>query len=261
LNKYQVTLGEVAAVTFGALIIAAVAAAVNEARRAERGTGPRSVERGLFWGTALVLAGLAYFILPDSTPFRGNFISCRLAMVPYLIAAAWLTGVTDRWVRTAAGVAGVVLALAAWWGVWSGFRVADGILREFNAGVPYVARGTTVAMVTYAYSPNTKARVNFTKHGGGYYVARTYAADLTNYEPNYRYFPVQWRGGQKPLPYKGVVNGTPTFDFARAKAPVDYIIGWNIDWTVGGMPEVLQRYELVHREGRLAVWRRRPGAP
>jgi hypothetical protein len=258
LNPWQLMSAPIIPILMGAAVLA-VALTLLIARRRHGESAPRRWEDlDALWLAALPIAVAAYFILPDSTAFRGNFVSVRLALVPFLVAALWLARAQVRWFRAAAGFVGPVVAAAFLLGTWGGFRTADGILRAFNRGHWCVAPGATVVAVTNRYAPNLGGRVNYTKHGAGYYVAAEGVVDFTNYEPNYGYFPVQWKDGRAPVKFLSyAADGTPLFALAAARAPIDYILLWNVDPRHDEIANVVPNYECLHCYDHLTIWRRR----
>jgi len=256
-NNFQwfIAVGIAAALWTG--VIAAVTARILASRRRDA-VGPRWSTPDALWGGATLLTVALYFLLPESTPFRGSWINIRFLTVPFLAALIFIAGAGVRWFRRATYVAAPALAVAFLVGVYMGYAVGNQHLRAFMAGKWVVTSNATILPYVDIGYPVAESRINYTKHAAALYTLGTRAVNLGNYEPEYVYFPVKWRPGKRPL------YNNPLQELRDRPAEVDYLLLWRIDTKVRKLGPLLRPFELVHyKDGLrgLAVWRRRGLAP
>jgi hypothetical protein len=260
LGPSQKWLATAVAVTFGAVVVAALAVAVyrfvkRESRPAEGGGGA-----GWVWGAAVIAALALYSGAPDAA-LSGGFISNRLALLPLIAASAWLAAMGGRFQQKALFVVAPALALAYVATVGVEYRNANEDLKEFNTGRCYLTGDATFLSIICVREPRAGYTVKYMDHAGSYYTLGTYNVDLLNYEAYNPCFAVNWRCGSLPIGVEGPYDGTPIYVLDGFYDEVDYLICWRVNPFLSGMRKILARYRLVHSTTHMMILRRRDLGP
>jgi MFS family permease len=209
----------VTAIAFGAIALALVV---------EKTFGPRPRRwrsRDVAAALAVPVALAVYFLSPDSTYFRGSWINVRLALLPALAAVLFFAGARSRWLSRALWVVAPAVALVNLGAMTAGYAEANRILPRFVAGEPLVGEDATFLTVVKSSPWRDNLKVSYVKHAGGYYTLGKRAVNLSNYEPNYPYFPVRWRRG-KPARVVEIRDAVPYYNLRNKYEEIDYIIYW-----------------------------------
>jgi hypothetical protein len=251
-----------AALASGAVIAALAAALIVARLTRRRATEPAWRFEDAVCGAAFALATLAYFIVPDTTPSGGGYVSNRLALLPPLALVALAAAARERWFRTLLFFVAPAVAVAHLPFMFAGWRQANVALRDFTRGRYLMYEGATFLPVVWYHHPGAYNKIHYLEHAGSYYTLGTYAVDLTNYEASRPYFPVVWRADAWPMaPYfGGLRDGVPYYDVAALYPRADFILFWRVDTRTPEMKAALARYECVLFREKLEIYRRRPMA-
>jgi hypothetical protein len=258
-NLYHRGAAVATAAVFGLLIVAAVLEKTlpRPGGSADDGTRKWSATDSLVGG-AFVAAVVVYFVCPDATPFRGDWISMRLLILPPLAAVVWLAGTKGRWLRRTLFVVGPTVALTHLALVDAAYREANVLLKRFVTGYGVVAPNSILLPIINVGPPSPGCRVRYIKHAGPYYTLGKLAVDFGNYEPRYAYFPVKWRPGKDPIRRVRVFENVPYYYFRKGHGywRVDYLIFWDANPYAEKMPFYIKNYVAVHDNPPLLILRR-----
>jgi len=253
-NRYQKWVGFALLVVLGvAVVVLGLAVLIAKIKRRTT-AGFVTVGAGV-WAVLTAAILVCYYAVPDTTGWGGGYICDRLLLVVFLGAIACAGGVTVGVIRRWFWVTGPALAVAYVAAVGWGYRDANRVLKEFNAGRWCIARDATVCPMIYLNILDPDQTIGYMVHAGSYYVVASDRVDVLNYEAGLSYFPVNWRPGAEVVGSCDVHNGTPVYSFDPAR--VDYLICWGINPFVPGLPELFRQYELVHTREHTFVMRRR----
>ncbi len=239
-----------------AVVFAALAVAVL----AEKTFGRREFKwhRGdVAAALAVPAATAAYLLCSDSTPFRGSWIGIRLALLPILAAVVWLAGARSRPLRLSLFIIGPVVALLHLGAAALGYAEANIILSRYTSAYDLIAADATILPITKRAPYRNNLKVSYVKHAGGYYTLGKRVVDLANYEPNYRYFPVQWRNRKKPVPIVRARRGVPYYNLRKKYEMIDYLLYWQAPRRKENEPPDAE-YELIYENKPLFVFKRTP---
>ena len=256
-NVWQRAAAYVTAASFGVLVFSIVADKVYVTLLCRSFKVPGGWKAAdAIWGVVFGYAAF-YFLCPWGGPAGGSYVSPRLALIPFLAIAVWLSTVPGRVVRRTLFVLAPPLALLSLVGVVLGYVGANRDLEEYNTGVPCVAEGATVLPVHYIYATGRNKKADYMYNAGNYYVLNNYGVNLLNYEADFEYFPVNWRHGAPVGEWKDESRGTPLYDAEAVYRCADYVVCWKANPLCGGMRPIVSRYDLVHSTTHLMVFRRR----
>jgi len=235
------------AAVIGFLVVAALA---RRAGRTREGTG--------FLAAALALTAL-YFAAPGKA-LGGGLIVQRLSIFPALMILPWLALRSPRPLRVAAGIAAAALAVVHlaisvhYYG-----RLNRG-LEEFTSGVSLVGSSETLLPLTFDQKGEAEA-VRVYRHAASYYCLETGAISLANYEAAKTYFPLRYLAGLDPFAVMGRIESQRgTVNPQRYPRPIDWVLLWSAPGEFPARPWIEANCRLVHRQGRLALYRRVEGA-
>jgi hypothetical protein len=208
------------------------------------------------WGVVFGFAAF-YFLCPWGGPAGGSYVSPRLALLPFLVVAVWLSTVPGRIVRRSLFVLTPALAALSLVGLVLGYVNANRDLEEYNTGVPYVTESATVLPVHYIYATGKDNKADYMYNAVSYYVLNNHGVNLLNYEADFDYFPVNWRHGPPVGERVGESKGTPIYEAEAVRDHADYLVCWKVNPFCGGMQAILPAYELAHGTTHLMVFGRR----
>lgn len=250
IGKVQLRVGMAVIIWLGVLVVVALAAA---ARRPAWPAGSAA------WGWAALLTAAAAFILPDGAPAVGNYLTCRLVAVSFVFGAVWLASRPEQWLRKILFITTPVAAAGFAVTVFTGYAAANARLATFISGVRFVPRDAVILTVTNLFGEEGD-KVNYAKHGGGYYVCSRHVVDLNNYQPAFAYFPVRWRAGKPPVRILRYNNLVPVYEPARVYEYAAFLVRWRAPARPGRITRLYARYEEVFTNGPLVIARRLPAA-
>ncbi len=209
----------------------------------------------------LVIFGFAafYFLCPWGGPAGGSYVSPRLAPLPFLAVAAWLSTVGGGIIRRSLFVIAPTLAVLSLVGLVLGYSRANRDLEEYTTGTPYLTEGATVLPVNYIYATGRDNKADYMCNAGWYYVIGSYGVNLLNYEADFDYFPVNWRRGRPVSEPVGESKGTPLYGAEAVREHADYLVCWKVNPFCCGMRAILPAYELTYGTTHLMLFRRRGG--
>lgn len=208
------------------------------------------------WG--LVLAFVAfYFLCPWAGPAGGSYVNPRLALIPFLAIAVWLSTVPGLLIRRTLFILAPALAVINLYGEVLGYASANRDLEEYNAGRPYVTADATVLPLHCLSVTGKNNKADYMCNAVNYYVLDNYGVNLLNYEADFSYFPVNWRRGTPIGEPVRESRGTPLYDAEVVYRHADYLVCWKINPFCPGMRAILSRYELIHGTTHLMVFGRR----
>jgi len=258
-NVWQRAAAYVTAASFGALVLSIVAykVYVTLVCRSFRVPGGWAAKDAV-WLMVFALAAF-YFLCPWGGPAGGSYVSPRLALLPFLAIAVWLSTVPARVVGRTLFILAPALAALNLYGVVLGYVKANRDLAEYNTGVPYVTEGATVLPVQYIYATGRDKKADYMYNAASYYVLTNNGVNLLNYEADFGYFPVNWRGGAPVGEPVGESRGTPIYEAGAVRRNADYLVCWKVNPFCGGMRAILSAYELVHDTTHLMVFKRSDG--
>jgi hypothetical protein len=256
-NAWQRAAAYVTAASFGLLLLAVIGYKVyaTVACRSFKAPGGWTTTDTI-WG--LVFAFVAvYLICPWGGPAGGSYISPRLAWIPFLVIAVWLSTVPGRPLRRALYVLAPTLAVLNLGALVIGYAAANRDLEEYTTGLPYVTEGATVLPVHRLYVTGTNNKADYMCNAVNYYVLANHGVNLLNYEADFDYFPVNWRRGPPVGERVDESRSTPIYDAGAVYRHADYVVGWKTNPFCSGMKPVILRYEVVHSTTHLMIFRRR----
>lgn len=207
------------------------------------------------WGVVFGFAAL-YFLCPWGGPAGGSYVSPRLALLPFLAVAAWLSTMRGV-IRRSLFVIAPALATFSLVGLVVGYSRANRDLEEYTTGVPYLAEGAAVLPVNFIYATGRDNKADYMYNAVCYYVMGSYGVNLLNYEADFGYFPVNWRHGPPVGEPVGESKGTPIYNPEAVRDHAEYLVCWKINPFCGGMRAILPAYELIHHTTHLMLFRRR----
>ncbi len=256
-NAWQRAAAYTTAAVFAAIVVAVIGYKiyVTVVCRSYKAPGGWAASDAI-WALALAFA-LFYFLCPWGGPAGGSYVSPRLALLPFLVIAVWLSTVPGAIVRRALFALAPALAVLNLCGLVLGYDKANRDLVEYNTGRPYVTEGATVLPVHFIYATGRDNKADYMCNAASYYVLDTYAVNLLNYEADFGYFPVNWRRGAPVGEREGESRGTPIYDAPRVLECADYLVCWKVNPFCEGMRRLIGRYDLVHSTTHLMVFRRR----
>jgi len=256
-NVWQRAAAYVTAASLGALVLSIVAYKVYVTLlcRSLRVPGGWAAKDAI-WVMVFGLAAF-YFLCPWGGPAGGSYVSPRLALIPFLAIAVWLSTVPARIVRRTLFILAPALAVINLYGVVLGYVKANRDLAEYNTGLPCVTEGATVLPVHYIYATGRNNKADYMCNAASYYVLANYGVNLLNYEADFGYFPVNWRRGAPVGERVGESRGTPIYEAEAVRRHADYLVCWKVNPFCGGMRAILSAYELVHGTTHLMVFKRR----
>ncbi|HUU56569.1 MAG TPA: hypothetical protein VMW93_04440 [bacterium] len=208
------------------------------------------------WAAALAFAAF-YFLCPWGGPAGGSLVSPRLAVLPFLVIAVWLSTIPGPVVRRALFVLAPALAAFHLFGLVLGYDKANRDLVEYNTGRPYVTEGATVLPVHFIYATGRDNKAAYMCNAASHYVLDNYAVNLLNYEADFEYFPVNWRHGAPVGEWEDESRGTPIYDAPRVHACADYLVCWKVNPFCVGMRPLVGSYDLIYSTTHLMVFKRR----
>ena len=180
----------------------------------------------------LIMAGILtiiYFKAPHYVLSGGSWINDRVHLYIFLIILPFFSVGFHRYVRHA--MAGIMIALSLW---HVGYTVHDYYylnkeIADLTSGVGMLEENTTMSVRCSDwrgsdYLGNIKYLTPF-GHAASYYCLENGVAYLPNYEADYSYFPINFKG-----------------DYSD---PADYVLTW---WAVepDDLKELENNYELIH---------------
>jgi hypothetical protein len=256
-NVWQRAAAYVTATSIGVLVLSVVAYKVYVTLLCRSFKVPGGwTAADAIWGVVFGYAAF-YFLCPWGGPAGGSYVSPRLALIPFLAVAVWLSTVPGRIVRRTLFGLAPPLALFSLVGVVLGYVGANRDLEEYNTGVPYVGEGATVLPVHYLYATGKNNKAGYMCNAVSYYVLDNRGVNLLNYEADFDYFPVNWRHGPPVGEPEAESKGTPIYEAETVRSHADYLVCWKVNPFCGGMQAILSGYELVHSTTHLMVFRRR----
>ncbi len=208
------------------------------------------------WGVVFGLAAF-YFLCPWGGPAGGSYVSPRLAPLPFLAVAVWLSTVRGAIVRRSLFVIAPALAALTLVGLVLGYTRANRDLEEYTTGAPYLTEGAAVLPINYIYATGRDNKADYMCNAVCYYIMGNYAVNLLNYEADFDYFPVNWRHGPPVGEWVGESKGTPIYEAGAVREHADYLVCWKVNPFCSGMRAILPAYELVHHTTHLMLFRRR----
>lgn len=245
--------------TFGAALAAVLAAAIVATFALENVDRQR---RRIVFGRRdvfLLLAAIAtalYLAAPLSAE-EGLVLKARLLIFPYLLVLPWLT---PRLGRGAAGfVIAAIFSIVAMKNVlflrdsWK--RDAKEIARAvapLHAAPPL---RTIVALVFDRSAPHST--LGLLGHAASYGAAAQRLVDLSDYEANLPFFPVQFRRGLQRPPVVELETKPGDFDPAAWAGAVDSIYTWKMPAGAPLESRLRARYDLAADDGDAKLWIRR----
>ena len=255
-----------------ALLVAALGAGLLGRRLAAlraRGNDPMPA---LEPGDGLLLLALGFVLVDLLAPSElagGGFVNHRLALFPWLAAILWLgTGSWSgrlRWVVQAAAAAVTLGFLALQVPLWLRLDRQMGEVAAVAARVP-----PDRTLVAFPFSPQGVAedgrplafRTGPLRYAEAYAAARRRIVDLTIFQPNEDYFPVEYRPDRNPYVHLGPGGGMdavpPCVGFAgyerRTGGRVDYVLVSGVTAKHRAMPETAAFFrQLAAGYERVAV--------
>lgn len=256
-NAWQRAAAYITAGSFGVLVLGVIAykVYVTAVSRSFRALGAW-VPADAAWGFAFGFAAI-YFFCPWGGPAGGSYISPRLAWIPFLVIAVWLSTVPGEILRRALFVLAPTVAVLNLGALVVGYAAANRDLEEYTTGVPYVTPGAAVLPVQRLYPTGVDNKADYMCNAVNYYLLSNPGVNLSNYEADFDYFPVNWRHGAPVGEKEAESFGTPIYDAGAVWRHADYVVGWKVNPFCAGMRPILLRYELVHGTTHLMVFRRR----
>ena len=221
------------------------------------------------WDIWLVPVGgtcLLYFLLPDSR-FHGQFLTPRLLLFSFLFLVLWLGSVNlPVWLRRSIIVS--ISIAVMWMSVLraAGYAWFSPLLVEYVSVADHLAKNSTLLTLSYrpaaSVSDTYGQRIRPFVHAGGYLSGSTGVLNMTNYEGDFRYFPLRFRDDVNPYVHvaaKGhwLESMRPCVDVVafnrRTRERVDYVLTWGLDEAKHGdactaslLGQLEQGYDLVH---------------
>lgn len=214
------------------------------------------VPKDAIWIAVLAFA-VFYLVCPWGGPAGGSLVSPRLAVLPALVVALWLSTVPGIVLRRTLFVLAPALAAFHLFGLTLGYVKANRDIAEFNSGRPYVTEGATILPVQFIHATGLNEKADYMYNAASYYVLDNYAVNLWNYEADFEYFPVNWRHGAPIGEYVAESRGTPIFDSGEVIANADYLVCWKINPFCEGMRPLVNRYDMVYGTSHLMILKRR----
>ncbi len=256
-NVWQRAAAYATAASFGVLVLSVIAykVYVTLVCRSFRVPGGWT-RRDVIWGVAIAFV-VFYLLCPWGGPAGGSYVSPRLALIPFLVIAVWLSTVPWRIVRRTLFILAPALAVINLYGVVLGYAKANRDLDEYNTGRYFVTEGATVLPVHYISAIGRDKKADYMCNAVSYYVLTNYGVNLLNYEADFSYFPVNWRYGAPVGEWVSESRGTPIYEARAVYNHADYIVCWKVNPLCGGMRTILSRYDFVYGTTHLMVFRRR----
>lgn len=214
----------------------------------------------------LLLAGLSallYFLSPGEMS-GGALIKHRLALYPYLLLIPWLAP-RDRIVRTAGVAALAVLAALNLGYLVHWYRVLDGDIQRYLAGLEVVRPDSRLLPVLFDKRASA-ARTAVLGHAASYAAVEKGLIDWDNYEAITRLFPIHFRQGVRILD-QGIIEAQPEIVPVRSYSRrVDYVYTWKMPPDVPLAYRLRNHYRLVWEKDGAALYvprkeRARPPRP
>jgi hypothetical protein len=256
-NVWQRAAAYTIAAAFGVLVIFVLSYKIYVSVICRSARAPGAwVPKDAIWFAVLAFA-VFYLVCPWGGPAGGSYVSPRLALLPFLVIAVWLSTVPGPLTRRALYVVAPVLAAFHLFGLTLGYVKANGDIAEFNSGRPYVTEGSTILPIQFIYATGVNEKADYMCNAASYYILDNYAVNLLNYEADFEYFAVNWRHGAPIGEYLAESRGTPIFDPAKVIANADYLVCWKVNPFCAGMRPLVKRYGLVYSTAHLMVFRRR----
>jgi hypothetical protein len=205
----------------------------------------RPVDRRNGW---LIVAGvfLILYLVAPPTMGTGFYIPERLIPLPFFALMVWFANQPRlRRLKWPVEVVAVLLTLAMLGSHWRVYQEANAYLDEYLSAAPLIEPNSTVLPLCFAQGGRApdgdvfSPRVRLFLHAAGHLAVQTGAIDLTNYEANTDYFPMEFRPDKNPYRHLGLnqemsegglEEEPPKVAFypPRAGIPVDYVLLW--DW-------------------------------
>lgn len=245
------------ALLFAALLV--VTLVWNRSGLRQRTLQFRLEERDLFLLAAIATV-ILYWLIPQSIA-GGSFMHERLAIYPFLLLLPWLTTRLARPLRDALVVVAVILTAAHLTLLSDRFAALDELLEDYTSGIEQVGKNDVILPICCDQKVLSDTRICTFLHAQGYYCVETGAIELANYEAKARHFPLRYTAEMNPFG-RVLTNENKPWTAQPDAHPVrvDFILIW-----FGRGDEYasrfLDRYEVVHRQGRLMLLKRMPDAP
>jgi len=256
-NAWQRAAAYITAAAFGVLVVSILfykiyVTVICRSARAPGAWAPKDA----IWLAVLAFA-VFYLLCPWGGPAGGSLVSPRLAVLPFLVIAVWLSTVPGSVVRRALFVLAPALAVLHLFGLTLGYVKANADIDEYGSGRPYVTEGATVLPVQFIYATGLNEKADYMYNAASYYALDNYAVNLLNYEADFEYFPVNWRRGAPIGEPVGESRGTPIYDAAKVAANADYLVCWKINPFCAGMRPLVGRYDMIYNTSHLMILKRR----
>ena len=213
----------------------------------------------LIFGVFTVL----YFIMPGGMA-SGGFINYRVNLFIIPVLLPFLSEDYHKYIKRGIIIIIVILSVARLSISCRYYYSLDKITKEYTSGVELIERNKTVLGLWSDARPGVKDPPPFTHQpyhhvrpfvqASSYYCLSNNCVSLSNYEPQFDYFPLDWR--------------------IKHSGAVDYIVAWKMDKSKfyrGGGPsgvhvrEIIDSldtdYELIHSTENLQVYRHRAEQP
>lgn len=188
----------------------------------------------------------------------GTMLKPRLSLYPFLLLIPWFSARMPRPVRTAGVAALAVLALLNLGYVIHWYRVLDGEMKTFLAGLERVRPDSR--LLPLLFNRSSAARLGVFGHAADYAALEKGLVDWDNYEADTDLFPVRFKPGLKrPTIYQiEALPGDVEIDAYRGE--VDYVYLWKKPPELW-IPRLRRYYVGLGGEGPGQLWRRKtPGA-
>jgi hypothetical protein len=136
------------------------------------------------------------------------------------------------------------------------YQVLNRGLAEYTSAVSLVEKNSTILPISFDHRGES-ARVGVYRHAGSYYCIASGAIDLANYEGDKSYFPLRYKAALNPWSTIGSLEGVRgTIRPDKYPRPVNYILLWAAPAEFAARAWIEAKYELIHSEGRLRLYKR-----
>jgi hypothetical protein len=204
-----------------------------------------------------LLAAAVFTVIYLAVPawlYGGGDLPQRIKVFPAISLLPWLVLPVGFWRRAlVVGAVGLVLVQL---GISTHYyRILNRGLEEYTSGMHLVEKNHTVLPLSFNHVGRS-ALVQVYRHAGSYYCLGAGAVHLAYYQADKDYFPLRYKPDRNPF---GLIAGVRStgggLDPARYSEPIDIILQWDPVQEFRAKRWIERNYDLVHRRGRLRVYR------
>jgi hypothetical protein len=150
----------------------------------------------------------------------------------------------------------IVLALVNWGMLMGWYKVLNHDLKQFTSGLKVVERNRTIMPLIFDKNgPASPVRVF--QHAVDHYCIYTGGIDVTNYEANTPYFPVQMRANSARVNMSDIEHCSPLLPIEIYAPHVDVIVIWAMPLGYPPRRAIEKYYALIFERDRLRIYQRR----